>query len=167
MSEIWKDITGFVGLYKVSSLGNVQSLNYNRTGNIKQLKPMPNKKGYLQVLLCNGKIRRRVFVHRIVAIEFIPNDKQLSEVNHINEIKTDNRAINLEWCDTLYNNNYGTRNKRLSKAVNQLTLSGELINTFEGIREAERITGIKNQSISQCCKGKYKTAGGYIWEYSL
>mgnify|MGYP001127987263 CR=1 FL=1 len=167
MSEIWKDITGFVGLYKVSSLGNVQSLNYNRTGNIKQLKPMPNKKGYLQVLLCNGKIRRRVFVHRIVAIEFIPNDKQLSEVNHINEIKTDNRAINLEWCDTLYNNNYGTRNKRLSKAINQLTLSGELINTFEGIREAERITGIKNQSISQCCKGKYKTAGGYIWEYSL
>ena len=128
---------------------------------------MPNKKGYLQVLLCNGKIRRRVFVHRIVAIEFIPNDKQLSEVNHINEIKTDNRAINLEWCDTLYNNNYGTRNKRLSKAINQLTLSGELINTFEGIREAERITGIKNQSISQCCKGKYKTAGGYIWEYSL
>lgn len=167
MSEIWKDITGFVGLYKVSSLGNVQSLNYNRTGNIKQLKPVPNKKGYLQVLLCNGKIRRRVFVHRIVAIEFIPNDKQLSEVNHINEIKTDNRAINLEWCDTLYNNNYGTRNKRLSKAINQLTLSGELINTFEGIREAERITGIKNQSISQCCKGKYKTAGGYIWEYSL
>lgn len=167
MSEIWKDITGFVGLYKVSSLGNIQSLNYNRTGNIKQLKPVPNKKGYLQVLLCNGKIRRRVFVHRIVAIEFIPNDKQLSEVNHINEIKTDNRAINLEWCDTLYNNNYGTRNKRLSKAINQLTLSGELINTFEGIREAERITGIKNQSISQCCKGKYKTAGGYIWEYSL
>lgn len=167
MSEIWKDITGFVGLYKVSSLGNVQSLNYNRTGNIKQLKPVPNKKGYLQVLLCNGKIRRRVLVHRIVAIEFIPNDKQLSEVNHINEIKTDNRAINLEWCDTLYNNNYGTRNKRLSKAINQLTLSGELINTFEGIREAERITGIKNQSISQCCKGKYKTAGGYIWEYSL
>lgn len=167
MSEIWKDITGFVGLYKVSSLGNIQSLNYNRTGNIKQLKPVPNKKGYLQVLLCNGKIRRRVLVHRIVAIEFIPNDKQLSEVNHINEIKTDNRAINLEWCDTLYNNNYGTRNKRLSKAINQLTLSGELINTFEGIREAERITGIKNQSISQCCKGKYKTAGGYIWEYSL
>ena len=167
MSEIWKDITGFVGLYKVSSLGNIQSLNYNRTGNIKQLKPVPNKKGYLQVLLCNGKIRRRVLVHRIVAIEFIPNDKQLSEVNHINEIKTDNRAINLEWFDTLYNNNYGTRNKRLSKAINQLTLSGELINTFEGIREAERITGIKNQSISQCCKGKYKTAGGYIWEYSL
>ena len=167
MSEIWKDITGFVGLYKVSSLGNVQSLNYNRTGNIKQLKPVPNKKGYLQVLLCNGKIRRRVFVHRIVAIEFIPNDKRLSEVNHINEIKTDNRAINLEWCDTLYNNNHGTRNKRLSKAINQLTLSGELINTFEGIREAERITGIKNQSISQCCKGKYKKAGGYIWEYSL
>lgn len=167
MSEIWKDITGFVGLYKVSSLGNIQSLNYNRTGNIKQLKPVPNKKGYLQVLLCNGKIRRRVFVHRIVAIEFIPNDKQLSEVNHINEIKTDNRAINLEWCDTSYNNNYGTRNKRLSKAINQLTLSGELVNTFEGIKEAERITGIKNQSISQCCKGKYKTAGGYIWQYAI
>lgn len=167
MIEIWKDITGFVGLYKVSSLGNVQSLNYNRTGEIRLLKPIPNKKGYLQVLLCNGKIRRRMFVHKIVAIEFVPNEKQLSEINHINEIKADNRAINLEWCDTVYNNNYGTRNKRLSKAINQLALSGELINTFEGIREAERVTGIRNQSISQCCKGKYKTAGGYIWEYSL
>ena len=75
----------------------------------------------------------------------------------------------IEWCDNKYNQNYGTRNERVAKALSkkvlQLSLSGDLIREWESTRECER-NGFKQSSISNCCNGKRKTHKGFKWEYA-
>lgn len=108
--EIWKTISGYEGIYEVSNLGRVRSLNrYDLLGRFRPgvvLKPQfDGKNNYLHVNL-NGK---SVNVHRLVAKTFIDNPHNYKEVNHIDEDKTNNCASNLEWCDHLYNNTYGSK----------------------------------------------------------
>ena len=111
--RIWKDIPNYEGMYQVSNLGEVKSLNYNHTKCAKLLKVSINNYGYCTVTI-DGK---RVKVHRLVAQAFIPNPYNLPQVNHKNENKTDNRVSNLEWCDAKYNCNYGTRNLRMGDSL--------------------------------------------------
>jgi hypothetical protein len=93
--EIWKDIEGYEGLYQVSNLGRIKSLNFKRSGKEGILKSNPEG-GYCAVTLSHK--RRGVFyIHRLVATAFIPNPENKPEVNHINHNKRDNRASNLEW----------------------------------------------------------------------
>lgn len=87
--EIWKDIDGYKGLYQISNLGRVKSLRQNRI-----MKPSSNEKGYLRVGLTKNKEYKTVKVHRLVAIAFISNPHNKSEINHINNIRNDNRAGN-------------------------------------------------------------------------
>lgn len=88
-------------------------------------------------------------------------------MNHKNEIKTDNRVENLEWCDRKYNLYYGTRNLRFSKARGTSVKCIETNTIYCSAREASRKTGIHQSSISRCCNNEYgfKTAGGYHWKY--
>ena len=117
MKEIWKDISGYEGLYQVSNLGDVRSLNYRRNGELKLLKQATNKQGYKQISLYkNGKIKTYK-VHRLVAIAFIPNPNNLPVVNHKDENPSNNNVNNLEWCTVAYNNTYGTRTKRASESI--------------------------------------------------
>ena len=165
--ENWKSIAGYEGLYEVSDLGRVKSLKF---GKEKILKSGKNTRGYLQVCLYKDCHTKHLLVHRIVAEAFIPNTQGLETVNHKDEDKTNNSVANLEWMSNKDNLNYGTRNKRVaeshSKKVQMLDKStGELLATFPSTHEAERVTGIANQSISSCCKGKRKSAGGYVWRY--
>lgn len=177
MKEIWEDVKEYEGFYQVSNLGNVKSLNrlvllynggqYTRKG--QKLKLLLSKDGYYQVHLLRNGIAKTVKVHRLVASAFIPNPNNFAEVNHKNEIKTDNRVENLEWCTQEYNKRYGTatrrRTEKISVKVAQYDLDNTLIQIWDSMREAERKTKILNQSISLCCKGKRKKAGGYAWRY--
>lgn len=123
MNEIWKSIDGYEN-YEISNLGNVRSLNWNRTGRSQIIKPGMTK-GYLRVCLSKSGKVKMFGVHRLVAEAFLPNPGNLPEVNHRNEIKTDNRADNLEWCSAQYNSNFGTRNKRIAEAHRGKPLSEE------------------------------------------
>ena len=166
MNEEWRDIEGYEGLYQVSNLGRVKSLNYRGCkGNTSILKPRLTKKGYETINLCkDGKVKN-VKIHRLVARTFIPNPNNYSQVNHKDENKTNNNVKNLEWCTNKYNLNYGTRNKRAAKTMGKKIVCVATGEIFNGIREASRKYNIDRSDISKCCQGKRKTAGGYKWEY--
>ena len=109
MQEIWKDISGFEGVYEISSYGRVRSV---KSGKILSTSKCGGCRGYLSVCLSKNGKRYGKLVHRLVAEAFIPAVEGLSEVNHKDEDKTNNRVENLEFCDHKYNMNYGTRNIR-------------------------------------------------------
>lgn len=167
--EIWKDIKGYEGIYQVSNYGRVKSL-HNKFGN-KELIMKLNKKynGYYQVRLKNNGESKDVSIHRLVALHFIPNPENKPQVNHINEDKSDNRAENLEWCTSSYNNTYGTRIERVkskvSKPVLQYDLNGNFIKEYLSLVEASKQNNFSAGNICNCCYGRYSQANGYIWKY--
>ena len=177
MSEEWRDVVDYEGRYQVSSLGRVKSLERTiikkdgRKHTVKEriLKPGMGRCGYLSVVLCAGGKPKTLNVHRLVCEAFHENTDNKPQVNHINEIKTDNRASNLEWTTARENSNFGTRNERsrktLSKPVGQYTRDGELIKIWSSAREAQRQAGFNQSNISKVACGKYKQAYGCIWRY--
>lgn len=116
MKETWLKIKGYEE-YEVSDLGNIRSLNYNRTGETKLLKPGLGKRGYLNVLLRKNGKTKNFLVHRLVVEAFIGPIPKGLVVNHRNEDKRDNRLVNLEVITQKQNCNYGTRNERLAKEL--------------------------------------------------
>ena len=173
MEEVWKDMKGYVGLYKVSNYGRILGVRG------KVLKPVKNvRNGYMQVTLCviNG-VRKRIYIHRAVAEAFIPNQDNKPCVDHINTIREDNRAKNLRWVTvkenhenelTKYKHNKACKksNSNKGRAVLQM-IKGKIVREYKSMREAEMITKIHKYSISCCCSGKRKTAGGYNWMYKI
>lgn len=130
--EKWIKIDGFTN-YSVSNKGRIRN---DITGRIMKLRL--HKNGYVQIgLRQNGKLKM-LSVHRLVATAFIPNPLQLQEVNHKNEIKTDNHSENLEWCTRKYNCNYGTKNERMLKTRNNSRKCIVDGNIFQSLRDAER-----------------------------
>ena len=177
--EIWKDIEGFEGLYQVSNRGNVKSLNYRHTGKEGILKARKNRCGYLQVMLYRDGKAKMYLVHRLVATVFCENQIGYTEVNHIDEDKTNNCSDNLEYCSRSYNCSYNGRAKRAGKKIaEKLTNHPKtskpiigidkrtgLIVEFASVHEAERETGIPHSNIIKCCKGKMNSVGGFYWMY--
>ena len=114
MIEEWRPVVGYEGLYEVSNIGRVRSLDrfYYRLHKGKVLSPTKDRYGYLTVTLnCNGK-SKTIKIHRLVAQAFLPNPDNLPQVNHKDEDKTNNNVDNLEWCTAKYNVNFGTRQER-------------------------------------------------------
>lgn len=188
MDEIWKDIEGYKGLYQISNLGRVKSLTRkvrcrnNKFRIVKEniLSPILTKKGYLFVNLWKNNLCKRMLIHRLVAIAFIPNPENKLEVNHIDAIKTNNNLYNLEWNtrpeNTLHSykmklreeqkKNVAATNKKLkSKKVAQYNKVMELIKIFPSASEAARYYGYNQSAISECCRGMRSSIYGYIWKY--
>lgn len=166
MTEIWKDIDGYEGIYQISNLGRVKSLK-RKKGRI--LKGQIAGKGYVYVSLVKSKIIKTCSVHRLVAKAFISNHFNYPEVNHRDEIKTNNVFTNLEWCNGKQNCNYCSRNKRLaaanSKPIVQIDQSsGEIINFYKSALEASKKGNFSRNEISKCLAGKRKAHRGFRWE---
>ena len=151
-----KDISGYEGLYAVTSCGKVWSDRRK-----KFLTPR-NNKGQLSVYLCKDNEMKNYYIHRLVAETYLPNPENLPMINHKDENKTNNCLQNLEWCDCKYNNNYGTRNERYKKPILQYTLDGEFVREWECASDVGREV---NSNICNCLKGRRKTAYGYLWFY--
>lgn len=171
-NEVWRPIAGYEGLYEVSSLGQVRSLDriineifkgtpYTRNIKGRVLRQRKIYRGYCAITLKN----KSLFIHRIVAEAFVPNPDNLPEINHKDENKLNNRADNLEWCDRLYNVNYGTGIQRREKTIEQLTLDGQHVAYYTSIKNAERQLGFNQSYITKACRGKRNTAYGYQWRY--
>lgn len=156
--EQWKNIENYEGLYEVSNLGRVKSL---QNGQEKILKPhKKNTKGYLQVgLWKDGKVKK-IQIHRLVASAFIPNPNNLPQVNHKNENPQNNCVQNLEWCDCQYNIDYSQ-----SKKVLQFALDGTLVKEWQSTAECGR-NGFNQSAVTCCCNGIRKSHKGYKWKYA-
>lgn len=132
MIEVWKPIKNFEGLYEISNLGRLKSLPRSTTsgGIIKT----HLTKGYETTHICKDGKHYDVKIHRLVAEAFIDNPNKLPEVNHKDENKLNNAVDNLEWCNSSYNHNYGTRLERVAdkvkKKIAQYDQSGNLIRFF-------------------------------------
>ena len=123
--EVWKPIRNYESLYEVSSLGRVKRVqSMDARGHLRKeriLKQFVTPHGYSQVCLWKNSKKTTFLVHVLVANEFISNPLCLSDINHINEIKTDNRVENLERCSRSYNCRYGgaTERRLLSRKLNK------------------------------------------------
>ena len=166
MEEIWKDITGYEGLYQVSNLGNVKSLNYRGSRREKMLKPHNDNRGYLFVRLYKNNEYKNFKVHRLVANAFIENLNNYEEVNHIDECKTNNNVNNLEWCNHKYNMNYGTANKRRSEKYKKAIYCLESDKIYNSIKECVKELDISKVSIGFVLNGRQKQTKGYTFRYA-
>ena len=190
MTEQWRtavyDGELYEGLYKVSNLGRILSLDYRNTGKPGLMNPSTDKDGYFKVGLSKNGKTKKCSVHRLIAETFLENPENLPEVNHKDEDKTNNFVFlnedgtvdeeksNLEWKNHRDNCNHGTRNERVSKALTngkkskrvlQLSLSGDLIREWESTQECGR-NGFDQSAVANCCLGKQKTHKGFRFMYA-
>lgn len=188
MKEIWKDIKGYEGLYQVSNLGNVKSMDrfvaQNNNGKMvntlykgKQLKKHKNNK-YLNVHLSKNGIGEWKLIHRLVAEAFLEKENDKNIINHIDNNTTNNNIDNLEWTTYKGNMQHASKQgrmhcniKNLKKAQESrkkaiIAIKGNEVLRFESATEAEK-AGFNHRHISSCCNKKYgcKTHKGYEWRW--
>lgn len=188
MKEIWKDVVGYEGLYMISSMGCVKSVDRQvwkgkgydfLKGQI--LKAGVGRVGYPYVVLCQNGRKKTYYVHKLVALAFIPNPDNKPQIDHINTIKTDNRVENLRWVTRKENMNNPITKVRMcqnshmkgkkssscyqAKPIVQLSIYGDYIRTWAAIIDVYRELGISDGNINMVIKGKRNHAGGYKWMY--
>ncbi len=172
--EVFKDIPGYNGEYQATTKGRIYSVKSE-----KFMKLRKNHNGYLTVMLYRNGKQKVHFVHLLVLATYEDRPSRKHECNHKNSVRDFNELTNLEWVtkseNAIHGFKYGNREvqkpnlgltgglSKLSKKVSKFDLHGKFISHFDGVSEAERLTGIKN--ISAVCLGKRKSAGGFIWKF--
>lgn len=172
MIEVWKDIYfvennityDYRNYYQISNYGNVKSLKHKKP---KIKSPVKQSDGYYQISLHKKGNKKKFLIHRLVAIHFLPNPHKKHYVNHINGIKIDNRASELEWTTERENVQHANKiglNPRIKKVL-QYDLEENFIKEWDSISSAEKELKICRGKILLVCKGKRKKTGGFIWRY--
>lgn len=173
--EIWKDIEGFEGYYKVSNLGRVYSIRARKI-----MRTYINNNGYECIDFTVDKVKTKHTVHRLVARAFCEGYREGLVVNHKDADRLNNTAYNLEWVTTKENihdmiqrgtmNTENARNKLrkvLQKKVDMYTPDGKTyLKTFPSIKEAAASSGAHPTKITEVIKGRRFRAGGYHWKYN-
>ena len=160
--ERWVKIEGYEEFYEISTKGRVKSLRQNKV-----MMPGLGSRGYMLINLRKDGNHTPYDIHRLVAKAFILNPEGKKTVNHIDACKTNNSIENLEWMTQKENSmhaSYLGLFKPHRKNVSQKSLHGEIIEVFKSMLEAQKNTGVDQASITKCCQGKRRTAGGYLWE---
>ena len=150
-NEVWRDIDGYDGMYQVSDLGRVRS---NKYGDWRVLRPKTNGIGYLIVDLYRDRKMKHFYVHRLVASAFIENDSIFNtEINHINEDKTDNRVENLEWCDRSYNLTYnGLQHRRTANYHRSNYKRDKIKNLYRPDLSIKQNIALFKENGIECCE---------------
>lgn len=181
--EIWKDIEGYEGRYLISNKGRVKSL-YDRCKAMAKDSIMATKlcKGYPAVNMYNDKlIKKTLLIHRMVAKAFIPNTDNKPLVNHIDGNKRNPEVSNLEWSTYSENGihaykvlgkscNFTGRtggDSYSAKKVDQFSLDGVFIKSWDSGADIQRYYGFKSSSVSRCCSGELKKSKGFIWRWPI
>ena len=183
-TEIWKDIVNYEGFYQVSNLGRIKSLNRTTSNGSKIksviLKGCKSTSGYdLVCLHLEGK-SKTVYIHRMVVEHFKDKKEGLYEVDHIDGVKNNNSASNLEWVTRKENMCRSWENglmenqrkvavetgKKRAKAVIKMDMFGNVIEKYNSQTEAARENNLKTPHISMCCNGIRKATGGFTWKFS-
>lgn len=185
MTEEWKDIPGFEGIYQVSSYGRLKSFKKDTAGKILSL--VNKKGGYFSIVLeAKGAKIRYARMHVLVAEAFVPNPNNLPEVNHMDFNKQNTRADNLEWTTRKNNQSHARKHnpniikgmvnynqKTRPSPIIQLSLDGEYIKMHLNGKEAALASGVCQRNILQVASGaEYKPgkkriqAGGFNWLFA-
>ena len=187
MKEIWKDITGYEGLYQISNYGRIRTLErVVQFGNQQRIiKPQIRKQkvkanGYMFVQLSKDGKQKCFHIHRLVAYAFCDVFTEGTQVNHIDGDRANNIFTNLEWCSRSENQKhayrelkrgcymtgrYGSLSHR-AKPIIQTSLNGDFIKNWNCAASVERELGIPESNIRMCLHGKLKQSHGYKWVYA-
>lgn len=175
MSEIYKEVLEYEGLYKACDNGSIIGPKGWK------LKPAPDvNTKYLRVILCKDGKHKGKYVHRLVWEAFNGPIPPGMEINHIDEDKSNNALSNLELVTHKQNMNHGTiveRRKhtmqsngiieKYKKPVKQYSYpEHEFIKQYDSVTQAQKETGVKKSNISVCLHGKGTSAGGFMWEFA-
>lgn len=184
MPEIWRDVDGYEGFYKVSNFGRIKRVEHSdKFGHFykeRVLTITPKKHGYARVHLSKDGIAEWVSVHRIVAKAFVPQKTGCNIVNHLDNNPSNNSAENLEWTTYKGNMQYAAMQGRMkgnpenlkkaqkAKEIPVVAIKGDKRTLYKSGSEAGRLLGVSPGHIAAACRKEYgyKTVGGYEWEYA-
>ena len=187
-NEEWKNVVGYENLYMVSNYGRIKSLDrfvdHNHHYLERIIKLSKNKNGYLIFTMCKNGKRKQQFVHQLVGNYFVDNPDNKPIFNHLKVVTKDycdNRYINLVPATYSENIKYAYKNgtkkpnmnmcgvrgvlNKLSRKIIQLDKYGNVVTEWNCVNDIERELGFLHGNIISCCKGRYKTAYGYVWKY--
>lgn len=165
MTEIWKDVVGYEGIYEVSNYGNVRThkdkrswLKRHKTWRYWKQRHLknktPNGRDIRVALWKDGKVKDWL-VHRLVAYAFIPNyDETKNSINHIDGNPKNNYVENLEWCNHKENNNHAFDNGliKTSKITTLVRISDDKQFHFRSMAKASLFLGRNDGYISGVLK---------------
>lgn len=192
MQEIWKDIKDFEGMYQVSNLGRVRSVDRFdsmgrlRKGAIKAISD--NGRGYKVVRMYKDNKQKICYIHRLVATAFIENPDNKPEVHHVDSDRSNNKLENLQWVTTKENNNFPEHIEAMKKNPNWLKncksamakarekaivinsyrtkfTRGGVSLEFSSLAEGARQLGLDKGGCTRVANGKQKHTHGYKIEY--